>query len=103
LGKRLQENRENGTPLEGFRRARWLSITTEGLATGLFQFTGVPVVDETGLTGKYSVTIEVWKNPDVPGGTIFDAVDKLGLKLEPRKTTVDIIVVDHVTKLPAGN
>jgi uncharacterized protein (TIGR03435 family) len=61
------------------------------------------VVDETGLTGKYSVTIETWKNTDVPGGTVFDAVEKLGLKLEPRKVTVETVVVDQVSKTPTAN
>jgi len=79
------------------------SITTEGLAARLVRFAGAPVVDETGLTGKYSVTIETWKNADVLGGTVFDTVDKLGLKLEPRKVTVETVVVDQVSKTPTAN
>jgi uncharacterized protein (TIGR03435 family) len=67
------------------------------------RFAEGPVADETGLTGKYSVTIETWKNADVPGGTIFDAVEKLGLKLERRKVTVETVVVDQVSKMPKAN
>ena len=63
----------------------------------------VPVVDKTGLTGKYSVVIETWSKSDVPGGTVFDAVEKLGLKLEPRKVTVETVVVDRVSKTPTAN
>ena len=99
----MQEGRENGTPLEGFRRDNWRSITTEGLATSLVRFTDAPVVDETGLSGKYSVTIETWKNPTVSGGTIFDALEKLGLKLEARKIPVEKIIVDQVSKSPTAN
>src|SRR5215471_4014385 len=99
----MQESRENGTPLEGLRGDRWSSITTERLATILVRYTEAPVVDVTGLTGKYSVSIETWKNPDVPGGTIFDAVEKLGLELEARKITVDKIIVDQVSKTPTAN
>jgi uncharacterized protein (TIGR03435 family) len=66
-------------------------------------FAEAPVVDETGLTGKYSVVIETWSNSDVPGGTVFDAVEKLGLKLEPRKVTVETVVVDQVSKTPTAN
>ncbi len=102
-GKRMEEMRQEGTPLTGFRRLRTPSTTTEGLAASLGLFTEAPVVDETGLTGKYSVSIETWKNPDVPGGTIFDAVEKLGLNLEARKITVDTIVVNHVSKVPTAN
>ena len=101
--KRMQENRENGTPLEGFRTASWSSITTEELASLLVRFANAPVVDKTGLTGKYSVAIETWKNADVPGGTVFDAVEKLGLKLEPRKVTVESVLVDRVSKTPTAN
>ncbi len=61
------------------------------------------MADETGLAGKYSVSIETWRIPDVPGGTIFDAVEKLELKLEARKITVDTIVVDPVSKAPTAN
>lgn len=67
------------------------------------RFAEAPVVDETGLTGNYSVSIQTSTNPDVPGGTIFDAVEKLGLKLEPRKVTVETVVIDQVSKTPTAN
>jgi uncharacterized protein (TIGR03435 family) len=98
----LQENRERAH-LVGLNRANFSSTTIEQLAFHLVQFAGAPVVDETGLSGKYSVTIETWKNDDVPGGTVFDAVEKLGLKLEARKVTVEIVVVDQVSKTPTAN
>jgi len=101
--KRMQENRESGTPLVGVSRANFPSITTEGLAFELVRFAGAPVADETGLTGTYHVTIETWKNDDVPGGTVFDAVEKLGLKLEARKVTIETVVVDQVSKTPTAN
>jgi uncharacterized protein (TIGR03435 family) len=101
--KRIQENRENGTPLGGLNHESWPSITTEELASRLVRFAEGPVVDATGLTGKYSVTIETWKNAEVPGGTVFDAVERLGLKLEPRKVTVETVVVDQVSKTPTAN
>jgi uncharacterized protein (TIGR03435 family) len=101
--KRMQENQESGTPLVGRSRANFPSITTEQLAFQLVRFAEAPVADETGLTGKYSVTIETWKNADVPGGAVFDAVEKLGLKLEPRKVTVETVVVDRVSKTPTAN
>jgi uncharacterized protein (TIGR03435 family) len=101
--KRMQENRESGTPRVELSRANFSSITTEELASRLVRFAGAPVVDETGLTGNYSVTIETWKNADVPGGTVFDAVEKLGLKLEARKVTVETVVVDQVSGTPTAN
>jgi uncharacterized protein (TIGR03435 family) len=103
MSKCVQENRGSGTPLGGCQSATWLSITTEQLAYRLARFVEAPVIDKTGLTGKYSVFIVTWKNPDVPGGTVFDVVEKLGLKLEPRKVSVETVVVDQVSKTPTAN
>ena len=98
--KRMQEQRAAVGP---FNNVGWSSITMEELSAQLVRFVGAPVIDETGLTGEYKVNIDTWSNPDVPGGTIFDAVEKLGLKLEPRKVTVETVVVDQVSKTPTAN
>jgi uncharacterized protein (TIGR03435 family) len=37
------------------------------------------------------------------GGTVFTAVQSLGLKLEPKKESVDTYIVDHVEKTPSEN
>ncbi len=103
LQNRMQQDQESGTSRPGLSRARFASITTESLASQLVRFAEAPVSDETGLTGHYSVTIETWKNADVPGGTVFDAVEKLGLKLEPRKVPIETLVVDRVSRTPAAN
>lgn len=81
----------------------WPSITTEELAAKLVRFVEAPVIDATGLTGKYWVTIRTSKNDDGSEVTVFDAVEKLGLKLEPRKVTVETVVVDEVSKTPTAN
>jgi len=101
--ERMAQMQQAGTPLTGFSRLNLPSVTAEGLAMQLARFAEAPVIDRTGLTGKYSVVIETWKNPDVPGGTVFDAVAKLGLKLEPRKVTVETVVVDRVFRTPTAN
>src|SRR5262249_52825872 len=53
--------------------------------------------------------------PGIPGGTdtvtasdpggssMFAAVQQLGLKLEPRKAPVQVVVVDHIEKTPTEN
>jgi uncharacterized protein (TIGR03435 family) len=101
--KRVEGQREDGPSLGAVNSASWASITTEQLATRLVRFTEAPVVDQTGLTGKYSLTVKTWSNPEVPGGTIFDAVEKLGLKLEPSKVSVETVVVDQVSETPTAN
>jgi uncharacterized protein (TIGR03435 family) len=40
---------------------------------------------------------------DPSGGSIFQAVQALGLKLEPRKAPLDFIVIDHLEKTPTDN
>ena len=37
------------------------------------------------------------------GGSIFEAVQQLGLKLDSRKSSVDTIVIDHIEKMPTEN
>jgi uncharacterized protein (TIGR03435 family) len=74
----------------------------------------MPVVDETGLTGKYDFAIdftpylpEPGKNMDAtrPDATaILKAVmqDELGLKIGARRVQVNVMVIDHVVK-PSAN
>jgi uncharacterized protein (TIGR03435 family) len=37
------------------------------------------------------------------GGSIFQAVQELGLKLDARKAPVETLIIDHVEKTPAEN
>jgi uncharacterized protein (TIGR03435 family) len=34
---------------------------------------------------------------------MFDAAQKLGLKVEPRKAPMEVLVIDHADKLPTAN
>jgi uncharacterized protein (TIGR03435 family) len=70
-----------------------------------------PVFDRTGLSGRYDFDIE-WRidgtqfdlrpasanaqPSDKPD--IFTAVQQLGLKLEPAKEAIDVVVIDHVER-----
>jgi uncharacterized protein (TIGR03435 family) len=38
-----------------------------------------------------------------PGGSIFTAIQALGLKLEPRKMPVETLIIDHLEKAPTEN
>ncbi len=67
-----------------------------------------PVSDATGLTGKYDFTLK-WIMGEGPsseetGPTIFTALQQqLGLKVESKKAMIDILVVDHIEKIPTEN
>jgi len=93
------EIRAMGVPLDRF---------TQALSVQL----GRPVVDKTGLTGNYVLTLkwtpdtEPSASPadsaapsDVSGPSIFTAVqEQLGLKLVSTKGPVKILVIDHIER-----
>lgn len=70
-----------------------------------------PVIDKTGLTGKYDLSLK-WRPDNQPpsdGGSadelpgLFTAMqEQLGLKLEPAKGPVDTLVIDHI-EMPTAN
>jgi uncharacterized protein (TIGR03435 family) len=37
------------------------------------------------------------------GDTLFNAVQKLGLRLEPRRAPIEVLVIDQVRKTLTGN
>ena len=68
---------------------------------------GRPVIDQTGLTGKFDFTLEYAPelppgvtpppNFDMSGPPFTEALkDQLGLKLDSQKGAVDVWIVDHV-------
>ena len=71
----------------------------------------MPVIDQTGLTGRYDVTINAAKYIPQSGARPTDPLslietglqEELGLKLEARKMPVDLLIVDHAEKAPIEN
>jgi uncharacterized protein (TIGR03435 family) len=78
---------------------------------------GRPVVDKTGLTGVYEISLNVELDESqqrrMPqagmvftgfgyAAGVFDAVERMGLKLESSKGPVDFLVIDHV-EMPDAN
>jgi len=105
MRQRMQEReRSGGPPHPGMSTSNWTSITMSAFAEQLARMANGPVVDETGLTGKYKVSVQTWRGTDDdPEQTIFQAVEQLGLKLAPRKVSAEIIVVDKASKTPTEN
>jgi uncharacterized protein (TIGR03435 family) len=100
-------------------------LTMTQLADSLVQFAGRPVIDQTGLTGNYRVAFEISREdmlamaraaglqvPGAPAGPADAAADPgggtsaqrsveaMGLKLEPKKASIDYMVIDKLEKLP---
>jgi len=68
---------------------------------------GRQIQDNTGLTGKYDITIFPPSPPADgeavdPGAVLFALVERLGLKLESGKSQVETLVIDHMEK-PSAN
>ena len=65
----------------------------------------VPVIDKTGIDGVYDIALDI--NTD-RGGDAFAVwqralQEQLGLKLEAQKAAVEVLVIDHVERIPTGN
>jgi uncharacterized protein (TIGR03435 family) len=113
-----------GTFREGHLVQDWYGVTMAELAVRMFAGrVDRPVVDKTGLTGRYDIHLEFVPDdmpgagparlngverpdlpaPDASGPSIFTALqEQLGLKLSPAKGSVEVIVVDHAEK-PSAN
>jgi len=77
-------------------------IPLELLITALAGFSGRVVVDRTGLTGPVDFDL-TWTAPDAGGPSLFTAIEEqLGLKLEPTRAPVGIMVIDSAER-PAGD
>ena len=79
-------------------------ISMKLLAATLQGYIGDTVIDETGLTGLFDLNLDfnVDESKSFEGPTIFDAVQRVGLRLEARKGPVEVVVIDHVEK-PSEN
>jgi uncharacterized protein (TIGR03435 family) len=103
-------------------------LTMAVLADSLTRYMDRPVVDMTGLTGKYDLTLQLTQqdylgmlvrsavgvgvsvSPEAlrymegaSDESLFSAMDALGLNLEPRKAPLELLVVDQVSKAPTAN
>jgi uncharacterized protein (TIGR03435 family) len=84
------------------------NLNAEQIAGMLSTAAGRPVLDKTGLSGRFDFELQFTPNDapesDASGPSIFTAVqEQLGLKLVPAKGPVDILVVDHLEKVPTEN
>ena len=92
-------------------RMYWPNATMEFLARQLSGLVGRPIVDSTGLKGKYEISLS-WTTDgmslDAPANDLYPPImqalpDQLGLRLELKKGPADFLVVDHVEKVPVGD
>lgn len=82
--------------------------TMPEFALGMQYFADRPVINETGLTGKYDFTLQ-WTpdsmkvpDPDAAPGMFAALREQLGLEMKSAKGSVNTLVVDAVTE-PSAN
>ena len=104
-------------------------LTMPQFSLTLTTFTDRPVIDATGLTGKYDFAVDISpedyrammiraainNGANLPpqalalldqgnGDSLIGALESaLGLKLDSRKAPIDMLVVDHMEKAPSEN
>jgi uncharacterized protein (TIGR03435 family) len=97
-------------------------MTMADLAAALERVTGEPILDKTNLVNLYKFTIELPPDnmareiiirsgrgnvsdtlADPPVVMTIEAVKKLGLRLERRRSEIETIVVDKIERTPTEN
>jgi uncharacterized protein (TIGR03435 family) len=75
--------------------------TRPGRASG----SPVPVLDKTGLPGIYDIGLDIRPERGADMFTLWQRFlqDKLGLRLESRRSAVDVLVVEDEEKVPTAN
>jgi len=107
-GHKLQPGEPGGAHVDGSNnRLTGKGMSMADLADNLAGRVDRPVVDQTGLDGVYDLHLE-WSPDDTSkpadSPSLFTAIqEQLGLRLDSRKLPVDIVVVDHIEKLPTDN
>jgi uncharacterized protein (TIGR03435 family) len=81
-------------------------LTMAGFASTLKMYAGQTVIDKTGLTGRYRITLTanlfatelVDANIDSPASIFTVLPEQLGLKLQPSKAMLDVLVIDRMER-----
>ncbi len=101
-GSKLEASQSNGKSIgTGRNHFNGQGLTMTQIAEELSRIAGRVVVDKTGLTDRYDLTLK-WTPDDAVASatdppTLFTAIqEQLGLKLEAAKEPVSVIVIDHV-------
>jgi uncharacterized protein (TIGR03435 family) len=113
-GPKLHESKEDGPGVLQPRGAALVGqhASMPELADALSVGVRMPVIDETGLRGRYDFTVDLMPYiesgvkgvaPDFESFLMSALPDQLGLTLKLRKEPVEILVIDHAEKTPGEN
>lgn len=97
-------------PSSSSARILFMAKTLDDLCERLGKVTGRPVIDRTGLHGKYMIVLSYLPlgttsiDPSDPAADIFSAIrEQLGLRLESQREPVSILTIDKIDKIPTEN
>jgi uncharacterized protein (TIGR03435 family) len=102
----VRDQTSNGNGVE--QTYRFTNNSIADFADGMQEFLDRPVVDETGLKGKFDFMLEwtvdgsVSNDPKAPPGLFTAVQEQLGLKIEATKGPAEVLVIDHVER-PSAN
>jgi uncharacterized protein (TIGR03435 family) len=102
----------DGRPICGGRTTRGFisagAVSMEELARNLSRLVGRVIVDRTGLQGRYDfdvkftpegeLTAAADRGPDIMPSLYVALEEQLGLKLEPQRAPVDVVVIDSIQR-----
>jgi hypothetical protein len=119
--KVLESKTEGETSIEPNQRQMSVTIQRAPVSQLVEMLSNVlraPVVDQTGLKGRYDLTVNIAKyaadmaaqGKSLDGApadplTLISMVlqEELGLKLESKKMPLELVIVDHAEKVPVEN
>ena len=81
-------------------------LSMDNLAAFLSSNMDLPVIDMTGLKGRFDFKLDwVAETADAGSGAVLPIAiqEQLGLKFESKKTPLDVLIVDRAEKLPVEN
>jgi len=116
-GPKFAESVTTGPPVIENKNPALLNahnISMGEIAEQISREVGRPVIDETGLKGRYEIHLDLTAYLTKVNGAgdgqldlmsiLFTGFqDLLGLKLEPGKDKVEVLVIDHAEKTPTEN
>jgi uncharacterized protein (TIGR03435 family) len=112
-GPKFHESTTEGPPLFSGNNGRLVAerVTMTDLTEKISEPLGRPVIDATGLKGRYDIHIDATAYMTSSGSQSMDVTallfnalqQQLGVKLESRKDSPEILVVESVEKTPTEN
>jgi uncharacterized protein (TIGR03435 family) len=80
------------------------NITISDVAYQFSRYLKYPVLDKTGITGAYDFKLTYDPTGSGNGPSLASAVqEQLGLRLESTKAPIEVLIIDHIEKLPTAN